>query len=124
MKPGILFAATLLAALGVACPAMAESSQPAGAGEPVAVAAFGSVASISDDVLAGITGEANVNMEVRAQNSSNVSNNAVIGNSVTGAIGFDSQAFQNLSGLAVVSANSGNNVSINSSLNVNVALNP
>lgn len=123
MKPGILFAVALFAAAGIARPAMAEAPQTSVV-EPAAPPVFASALSIGDDVLAAITGEANVSMEVRAQNTSNVSNNSVNGNSVTGAIGFDSQAFQNLSGLAVVSANSGNNVSINSSLNVNVALNP
>lgn len=108
--------------LALAAPAWADAGQ----GEPAAAPAlvFGDAASIASDELAAITGQADINMQVRAQNTSTVSNNSVSGNSVTGAIGFDSSAFQNLSGLSVVSANTGNNVSINSSLNVNVALNP
>lgn len=90
----------------------------------VATSLFGEAASVANDELGAMTGQANVDMEVRAQNTSTVSNNRVSGNSVTGTIGFDSGSFQNLSGLSVVSANTGNNVSINSSLNVNLALNP
>jgi hypothetical protein len=109
--------------LVLAAPALA--AEPGKPGMAAASAqAFGGAASITNDELGAITGEADINMQVRAQNTSTVSNNSVNGNSVTGAIGFDNSAFENLSGLSVVSANTGNNVSINSSLNVNVALNP
>jgi len=106
----------------MAGPAFADPRQ--GDEAVAATPAFGEAVSIGNDELGAITGQANIGMEVRAQNTSTVSNNSVNGNSVTGAIGFDSAAFQNLSGLSVVSANTGNNVSINSSLNVNLALNP
>ena len=74
--------------------------------------------------LARITGQADVAMAVRAQNTSTVSNNSVSGNSATGTINFDANAFQAMSGLSLLSANTGNNVSINSSLNVNVSIQP
>jgi len=108
--------------LALATPALAEPGQatPEAAAAPL----FGTAATVANEDLGAITGQADLNMTVRAQNTGTVSNNSVSGNSVTGAIGFDSSAFQNLSGLSVVSANTGNNVSINSSLNVNVALNP
>jgi hypothetical protein len=48
----------------------------------------------------------------------------VNGNSVTGTISFDDQALQNMSGLALVNANTGNNVSMNSSMMVNIAVAP
>jgi hypothetical protein len=108
--------------LTLATPAWADAGQAEQA--TAAAPLFGTAASVANDELGAITGQADLNMQVRAQNTSTVSNNSVNGNSVTGAIGFDSSAFQNLSGLSVVSANTGNNVSINSSLNVNVALNP
>jgi hypothetical protein len=108
--------------LALATPALADAGQAAP--ETAAAPLFGTAATVANDDLGAITGQADLNMTVRAQNTSTVSNNSVSGNSVTGAIGFDSSAFQNLSGLSVVSANTGNNVSINSSLNVNVALNP
>ena len=98
---------------------------PAFAAEADAVPAtlFGAAAPIAVDELAGIAGAADVSMEVRANNSSEVSHNSVT-NSQTGAIGIDGAAFANMNGLSVISANTGNNVSINSSLNVNVAFNP
>lgn len=108
--------------LVLAAPALAAEYPGAPGTAPAQT--FGGAASVTNDELGAITGAADVNMQVRAQNTSTVSNNSVNGNSVTGEIGFDNSAFQNLSGLSVVSANTGNNVSINSSLNVNVALNP
>lgn len=74
--------------------------------------------------LSSVRGKADTAMEVRAQNSGTVSNNAVNGQSQTGTISFDSASFQNMAGLSLLSANTGNNVSINSSLNVNVAISP
>ena len=55
--------------------------------------------------------------------------NAVTGNSVgnqvrTGNVSFSDSAFQNQSGLTIINANSGNNVAINSSLNVNLNMTP
>ena len=121
MKKIIVARAALIGAvLLVATPSLA--AEGAGSGDPAAM--FGGAVLVSDSDLLRIAGQADVNMEVRANNTSNVAHNSVSGNSVTGAIGFDSQSFQDLNGLAVVSANTGNNVSINSSLNVNVALNP
>ncbi len=84
---------------------------------------FGQTA-VEDGVLSSTTGKADIVQEIRAANSANVSGNRINGDSVTGQVGFGGQAFQNLSGLAVVSANSGNNVAINASLNVNVSINP
>ena len=59
---------------------------------------------------------------VNAQNNGTVSGNTIAGDTKTGTIQFDSSSFQNLNGLSLLSANTGNNVSINSSLNVNVAI--
>ena len=105
-------------------------------GLAVALAATaGSAASAQPDVLFGaapvatgdlakVTGRADTAMAIRAQNTSNVSHNSVIGQSQTGTISFDQSAFQNLAGLSLLSANTGNNVSINSSLNLNVSVQP
>lgn len=79
---------------------------------------------IAGEDLAKVTGKADTAMEVRAQNTSTVSNNSVVGQSETGTISFDSASFQNMAGLSLLSANTGNNVSINSSLNVNVSVAP
>jgi hypothetical protein len=92
------------------------------AGPVLAAEPFG--AAVPDTDLAAIAGRADLAQITRAENSSVVSNNNVIGQSTTGALAIDGNAFQNLNGLAVVSANTGNNVSINASLNVNVAIRP
>ena len=48
----------------------------------------------------------------------------VTGTSTTGNVQIVGNAFQNLQGLAVINANSGNNVAINAALNVTVNLAP
>jgi hypothetical protein len=53
-----------------------------------------------------------------------VADNHIVGNVSTGDVTIDGNAFQSLNGLAIVNANTGNNVAINASLNVNVALSP
>lgn len=85
---------------------------------------FGADNRVEGKELAEVTGKADTAMEVRAQNTSTVSNNSVVGQSETGTISFDSTSFQNMAGLSLLSANTGNNVSINSSLNVNVSIAP
>ena len=86
-------------------------------------APFGSAKPINNSDLNAVTGRADLAQVVNAQNNGVVSGNTVTGNSQTGTIHFDSSSFQNLNGLSLLSANTGNNVSINSSLNVNVAIN-
>lgn len=87
-------------------------------------APFGAASAVAGNDLAKITGKADTSMTVRANNSSTVAGNAVIGQSQTGTINFDSGTFQNMAGMSLLSANTGNNVSINSSLNVNVSITP
>lgn len=81
-------------------------------------------APVADAALAGIAGKADPTQAVLANNSATVANNRVVGISTTGVISIDGNAFQNLNGLAVINANTGNNVAINASLNVNVAIRP
>jgi len=109
--------------------AIAACLMLAGAGTALAQtdpvdAPFGAGSRIGAPDLSRITGQADVAMEVRAENTATVSHNSVSGNSQTGTINFDANAFQALSGLSLLSANTGNNVSINSSLNVNVSIQP
>ena len=89
--------------------------------ETAAASPFGEA--VSAKGLASIVGQADINQVVQAENKSEVSHNSV-SNSDTGTIAFDGQAFQSMSGLAIVNANTGNNVSINSSLNVNISIHP
>lgn len=78
---------------------------------------------ISDTELQSVAGKADLaNSIIEAQNNAVVANNSVNGISTTGGVSIDGAAFQNLMGLAVMSANTGNNVAINSSLNVNVTI--
>ena len=79
---------------------------------------------VSDTELSAVVGKADLAQTVRANNSAILTNNQVNGNSVTGGISIDGQALSNLNGLAIISANTGNNVAINSSLNVNVSIRP
>jgi hypothetical protein len=91
---------------------------------PAFAAPFPEAASISSEALGAIVGKEDVSMAINARNTAEVSNNSVNGNSVTGGISFDGSSFADLRGLTLLSANTGNNVAINSSLNVNVALRP
>ena len=79
---------------------------------------------LTDESLGHLTAKEDVNLVSQAQQSSTVANNSVVGNSLTGAVQFSDSAFENISGMAVVSANSGNNVSINAALSVAVSINP
>ena len=108
----------LISALGLglaSAPALAQSS---------AAGPFGAASAVTDGQLRGIAGKADTAQLVMANNTSNVSGNQVVGNSTTGTISFDPSSFQNMNGLSVLSANTGNNVSINASLNVNIAIRP
>ena len=99
---GAAIATALLPGLAVGQTALAPApaSAPARAENP-----FGAAAAIGNDTLGTVTG------------------NTVSGQSQTGTITFDGSSFRDLNGLSLLSANTGNNVAINSSLNVNVAIN-
>ena len=94
------------------------------AASAAATPVFDPTAAVPASALAAITGKANLAQLSIANQENSVAGNSVIGNSTTGAVAIDGNAFQNLNGLAVINANSGNNVAINSSLNVNVAILP
>lgn len=99
--------------------AVALATMPLEAG---AQSAFGEEARMDDDALGRMAGREDVGQIAIANQKNDVRNNSVNGNSVTGAVLIDGNAFQNLSGFSVVSANSGNNVAINSALNVTISL--
>lgn len=58
-----------------------------------------------------------------ANNNSNVNNNHVGDNSVTGSVTVANSAFQNVTGISMVNFNTGNNSSINAAMNVNLQIN-
>ncbi|MBB6505408.1 hypothetical protein F4693_002396 [Sphingomonas endophytica] len=116
----ILFIGPALLAAAVPVSAVAQTA-PAAA--PLQASPFGAAAPVDNAQLGAVTGQSDLSQVIRAQNTSTVSGNSVNGHSETGTISFDPNSFQNLNGLSLLSANTGNNVSINSSLNVNVAIN-
>ena len=120
-------AIAVLVAIAALSPAVSHAQTQAVAASPViaevSVAPFGAVSPVENADLNVVTGQSDLAQVVNAQNNGVVSGNTVTGNSQTGTIHFDSSSFQNLNGLSLLSANTGNNVSINSSLNVNVAIN-
>jgi hypothetical protein len=85
-------------------------------------------APVADDArLAEINGMADLNVieqNINVRNTSTVSGNIINGDPVTGTIAIDGASFGGFNGLAMVNANTGNNVSINSAMNVNVAIQP
>ncbi|GGI80768.1 hypothetical protein GCM10007973_16570 [Polymorphobacter multimanifer] len=81
-------------------------------------------APVADAALGAIVGKADTSQAVFANNTASVTNNRIVGTSTTGVITISGNAFQSLNGLALVNANTGNNVAINASLNVNVAITP
>ena len=116
----LLLAAAVIAPTGASAQAqIAAASEPASS---VEASPFGAAMPIEDVQLNTITGQADLAQVVNAQNKGVVSGNTITGESHTGTINFDSSSFQNLNGLSLLSANTGNNVSINSSLNVNVSI--
>ncbi|HEU0044494.1 hypothetical protein [Sphingomonas sp.] len=70
------------------------------------------------------TAREDVSQVAISEQTSRVSNNTINGPSVTGTATIDGNAFQNLQGLSIINANTGNNVSINAALNVNIQFTP
>ncbi|VXD00418.1 hypothetical protein [Sphingomonas sp. 8AM] len=116
----ILFIVPALLVAVVPGPATAQAAPPA---PLVPSGPFGAATPVDNAQLGAVTGQSDLSQVIRAQNTGTVSGNSVNGHSETGTISFDPSSFQNLNGLSLLSANTGNNVSINSSLNVNVAIN-
>ena len=87
-------------------------------------APFAADKAASTEILDGATAREDISQVATSSQTSTVSGNSVNGDSVTGDIGFSDNAFQNASGLTVINANSGNNVSMNASLNVNIVMAP
>ena len=83
---------------------------------------FGDIPAVDGSALQAVTGMANLQQYASANNSSVVAGNSVNGESVTGQIAIDGQSFQNMHGLSILTANTGNNVSINAAMNVNVSI--
>lgn len=121
LAAAIAITGTASAAVAQQAPVRPLASSPASS---VADAAFATSA-IAETDLGGVTGREDTGAMIASATQRNtVSNNSVIGTSTTGNVRIDGNAFQNLQGLAVISANSGNNVAMNSAMNVTVNLAP
>lgn len=108
----------LLGALAVAAmPAPSLAQEPA-APAPV----FGTA--LADGTLGSIAGRKDSAQLATATQSAGVARNSVGDNVRTGDAKIGDNAFQNLSGLSILTVNTGNNVAINSAMNVNIALHP
>lgn len=76
---------------------------------------------VDSAVLKNISGREGLTLANFALPNAAVIENSISGNFETGAVTLDGQAFQNMNGLAVINANSGNNVAVNSVLMVNIS---
>lgn len=81
-------------------------------------------APIADDAtLNAATAREDVSLVAETRQASSVSNSSVSG-VTTSKVELSDSAFQNASGLIVVNANTGNNVAMNGSVNVNIVMTP
>lgn len=85
---------------------------------------FGDAAPVAEEALGAIAGREGTSMLAQSTQTGTVADNSVGDNVVTGAVQIDGQAFQNLQGLSVLNVNTGNNVAMNTSMNVTIAINP
>lgn len=79
---------------------------------------------VGDSQLGAIAGRADMAVVAQSDQASTVSQNSVGDGSVTGNVKIDGNAFQNMQGLSVLNVNTGNNVSMNTSMNVVIMVNP
>ncbi len=83
---------------------------------------FASAPVVDDAALDLATAREDLSLVAQSQQVTGVSNSTVTGTSRTGEVTISDNAFQNASGLTVLNANSGNNVAMSGSINVNVMI--
>jgi hypothetical protein len=111
---------TVQAQSALPIPAPAPKLLPSEQASPAPFAA----APVADGALHRIAGREDLSLVATSQQVAGVSRNSVGDNSNTGQVAIGDNAFQNLSGLALVNVNTGNNVAINSAMNVSIAIAP
>lgn len=79
---------------------------------------------LDEAALGALAGRADTSLSARSQQTSVVAENSVGDGVLTGDVRIDAQAFQNLQGLSLLNVNTGNNVSMNSAMNVTISLSP
>lgn len=114
----LLLLASAPAASVQAQTATADSTRPSEA------RAFSAASAASLQTLETATAREDISIVAQTQQTSTVSRSSVSGNVTTGAVGVAGNAFQNATGLTVVNSNSGNNVAMNGSINVNIVMSP
>ena len=72
--------------------------------------------------MASATAREDISLIAQSKQASSVSGSSVTGQSVTGDLAIASTAFQNANGMILINANSGNNVAMNASMNVNIIM--
>lgn len=109
-----------------AAPAVSAQAQTAtaDASRPAEARAFSAASAASLRTLETATAREDLSIVAQTQQTSTVSRSSVSGNVTTGAVGVAGNAFQNATGLTVVNSNSGNNVAMNGSINVNIVMSP
>ena len=79
---------------------------------------------LGDEALGVIAGREDTTQVATADQVAGVSRNSIGDNSRTGEARIADNAFQNMQGLSILNVNTGNNVAINASMNVNISLRP
>ena len=107
---------------GFAWAAASAQTVPVGGGPPLNGASV-----LPDSLLADARGAADMRVIEQAAtiaHTSTVEGNMINGDISTGMVSIGNGAIDNFNGLALFSINTGNNVAINSSMTVNVAIQP
>jgi hypothetical protein len=117
------YTALACAIAAMSAPAMAEE-KPANADKVAAVETpvFADVQPVEETKLAKIAGREDLTQLTNSDQANSVEANSVGDNSRTGTVQFRDNAFNNMTGITIVNANTGNNVAINAAVQVNIAL--
>jgi hypothetical protein len=115
-----------IAALLLLAAAPAAQAQTATVDAPrtAEAGAFSAAKAVPREALETATAREDLSIVAQTQQTSNVSGSSVSGTVTNGAVGVSGSAFQNATGLTIVNANSGNNVAMNGSINVNIVMSP
>jgi hypothetical protein len=117
--------AGIVAAVSLAGTASAQTSGTADKPEAETQATpFAPEQAATDEVLEKATAREDLSQTSNSTQTSTVTGNSINGPSTTGGVSFSDNAFQSASGMTVINANSGNNVSMNASMNVNIVMVP
>lgn len=76
---------------------------------------------VDDAALQRIAGREDVSQRAYSEQVAGVTKNTIGDHSSTGTAQIAGNAFQNMAGLSILNVNTGNNVAINASMNVNVS---